>query len=595
MATTAETISKGNGSGRPPPPEPPPAAAGAGGPAKKAPVKIESPSPRALRVHIADRHYYALWADPRSVDQLRVNVRLSDRSDRGRFYGETVDLYSHRSRKSFAASAVKLVGHDAETIEQDLGEILMAVDRAQRQAVEAARAEAGPEHAPEITPEERHEALELLNAKDLMDRIAAHMEALGYVGEDANKKLAYLISVSRKLPEPLNAIIISQSGAGKSYLANLIGQLAPPEDVRLWSRITPQALYYVERDYLKHKLVIIEERDGSDAADYAIRVLQSQGRLSEALVIKDPASGMMRTCTLEVEGPSSFFETTTRPYINPENATRSFELYLDESQAQTERIHRAQCEAITPAGIARELRARKLKRLHQCAQRLLEPVRVGVPYGELLTFPSSSTRSRRDFRRLQNLVRAVAFLHQKQRRRVQDSEGEYIEATVEDYAIAYALAAEVFAFGLDEPHKPARDLFATIEAKLRERAETRGEKLTEAEFLRRDVRQWSGWPNHQVKRTMQELEELEYVEVERTRRGSRFTYRLVSDRDNLRVAMKGMVTPVELFNRIAEAEAEAARAQRAGQAKAKAGVARAEKKVEQSGKKACSTTFRAKS
>jgi hypothetical protein len=589
MATTTEATSKGNGSGKLLPPGLPPAVGGAPKPAQSAAVKVESPSPGALRVHIDDRRYYARWADPRSVDQLRVNVRLEQPNGRGRFHGETIDIYSHRSRNSFAAHAAKLLGYDANTIDQDLAEILMAVDRAQRQTIEAARAEAGSESVPEMTADERHDAMDLLKTPDLMDRIAADMEALGYVGEETNKKLGYLIAVSRKLPEPLNAIIISQSGAGKSCLANLLGELAPAEDVRVWSRITPQSLYYVERDYLKHKLVIIEERDGSDTADYAIRVLQSQHKLSQALPIKDPATGMMRTYTLEVEGPAAFFETTTQSNINPENASRSFELYLDESQAQTQRIHRAQCEAITPAGIEQDLRSQKLKRLHQNAQRLLEPLRVGVPYGGQLTFPSSSTRTRRDNKRLHNLLRAVTFLHQKQRRRVQGNDGEYIEATVEDYAIAYSLAAEVFAFGLDERHKPARDLFAIIETKVRERAEARGEAVAATAFMRRDVRQWSGWPNHQVKRAMQELEDLEYVEVERTRRGSRFTYQLVEERDNVHVVMKGMVTPVELFNRVEEAHG-----QGPAKGKAKAGQTRPEKKVEQSGKNGCPTTFRPK-
>lgn len=69
-----------------------------------------------------------------------------------------------------------------------------------------------------------------------------------------------------------------------------------------WSRLTPQALYYVEKDFLKRKLVVIEEREGSDAADYSIRALQSKHKLVQAVPIKDPATGTIRTCTMEVEG-----------------------------------------------------------------------------------------------------------------------------------------------------------------------------------------------------------------------------------------------------------------------------------------------------
>ena len=49
--------------------------------------------------------------------------------------------------------------------------------------------------------------------------------------------------------------------------------------------------------------------------------------------------------TFEVEGPIAYLETTTNAEINHENATRCFEIYLDESIEQTRRIHQAQREA----------------------------------------------------------------------------------------------------------------------------------------------------------------------------------------------------------------------------------------------------------
>ncbi len=120
--------------------------------------------------------------------------------------------------------------------------------------------------------------------------------------------------------------------------------------------------------------------------------------------------------------------------------------------------------------------------------------------------------------------------------------------------IAYSLATQALGFGLDELRKPARDLLALIEQKVHELADTQAVRPTAVSFSRRDTRAWSGLPNHQVKGAMQELEELEYVEVQRAVRGSRFTYRLVSDDQKKRMPMAGLLTPVELFNRVTEAE-----------------------------------------
>ena len=271
-------------------------------------------------------------------------------------------------------------------------------------------------------------------------------------------------------------------------------------------------------------------------------------------------------------------------------------MYLDESQAQTERIHEAQREAITPEGLRRKKQGEKLIRLHQNAQRLLEPARVGVPFAKLLRFPKDNPRTRRDNARMQNLLMAVAFLHQKQRARKLDEDGEYIEATPVDYAITYALAREIFAVTLDELHKAARDLLEVIGKKARDLGALRGVSMLEARITQREVREWSGWPHHQVKRAMAELEELGYLEVERAGRGSRFTYRLVAEHGNDRAPLAGLITPAELINKLAEAEQTVRTASAGGRAAAGArpGQAKSERKVGQSGKQACSTTFRAK-
>ena len=142
---------------------------------------------------------------------------------------------------------------------------------------------------------ERAEALAFLKRKDLLDQAARDIDALGYVGEETNKRLLYLVAVSRKLEDPLSAIVLSQSGAGKSGLTEVIERLCPPEDVVLFTRLTPQSLYYAEPGFLDRKLVIVEERYGSMEADYSIRVLQSRKKLIAAAPIKDPQTGNMQT------------------------------------------------------------------------------------------------------------------------------------------------------------------------------------------------------------------------------------------------------------------------------------------------------------
>lgn len=53
------------------------------------------------------------------------------------------------------------------------------------------------------------------------------------MGEETNKRLLYLVAISRKQEDPLSAIVLSQSGTGKSGITEVIERVTPPEDVAL--------------------------------------------------------------------------------------------------------------------------------------------------------------------------------------------------------------------------------------------------------------------------------------------------------------------------------------------------------------------------
>jgi hypothetical protein len=299
----------------------------------------------------------------------------------------------------------------------------------------------------------------------------------------------------------MSAIIRSQSGAGKSGLASLGVMLVPPEEVVHYSRVTAQALAYAEKTAYTHKLLVMEERVGGESADYYIRIMQSGHVIRQAVTIKDPATGKMKLQEVEVEGPIAYIETTTASVLNAENTSRCFEVYLDESEAQTGRIHHRQRHA---KGLTRMRQADRQRILdkHHNAQRLLEKIPVVIPYAGHLTFPTKWLRTRRDNERFLCLIEASAFLHQYQRPRktAMTPEGPvaYIEATLDDYRIAYDLAKVVLKASLHELSPVARELFDQVAG-------------LEGEFTRREVRELTGWSQRRVMDALNELEGMEYV------------------------------------------------------------------------------------
>jgi DNA primase catalytic core len=487
-----------------------------------------------LRFSSGPRLYTVRGIDAKRGASLRVGLKLSVAEQR---VIDAVDLYSARSRNGFLSRATEAQLGERIQIERDLLRLLDTIEKHQASAD-------APPAAPklEMSTDEREEAMALLHRPDLLELVAADMETLGYVGENVNKQLGYLVSVSRKLDAPLSMVIMSQSGSGKSALADVLELLVPPEEVILFSRLSAQALYYMDRDALRHRFIIVEERAGSLDADYSIRSLQSKKKLILAVPVKDPSSGRIKTQVFEILGPAAFLETTTETRIHPENATRCFEMYCDESAEQTRRIHVMQRRSKTlSARLAGREREAVIRR-HQNAQRLLDPVDVVIPFAESIDFPHQWLRTRRDHLRFLNLIDAIAFLHQHQRERKRIDGREYIEASIADYERAYAVAADVLGQTLADLKRPAAELLASMRSIIANKPD--------GAITRRELREATGLPDHRVTSLLHELVTLEYAEIVTGSQGKTFRYRLTQAGGTNSPALAGLRPPDELQTRI---------------------------------------------
>lgn len=470
-----------------------------------------------LTCTIEKRHYEARGIS-KTGNKLKATVKgICDK----RFHVDTVDFYSARSRSYLVRGLAELFGVEEKIIHRDMEKLTLLAEEYAAQTTTETTTPA------EIPTQEKEEALRFLQSPNLLDEIVADIETLGYTGEESNKLLCYIAAVSRKTEEPLSVMIQSRSAAGKSCLQDAILSLIPEEDAIKYTRLTDQALFY-KGGSLAHKLLAIEELDGMNGALYSIRTIQSSKKITIAYTGKDPVSGKMQTEENTVEGPLMVFITTTQAEIDGETASRFLFISIDESREMTEKILARQRKAHTLEGFLAKLKGADIIRKHQNAGRLLHPVKVVNPYGELLTFTSRSLRARRDNTKYLGLIQAIAFLFQYQRRRHQVDYGgktvAYINVTLADIDHANRLAAEVLGRSLDELSPPSRKLLALIREMTRQQAEE-GER--ERHFTRRDIREYSGWSDFQVKTHIKQLEELEYIYSTAGRKGKEYVYELL--------------------------------------------------------------------
>jgi DNA primase len=465
-----------------------------------------------------------------SFDQMKVNV-LASREGEGGFHVDTIEMYAARQRALFIKQAAEEMNVKEDVVKRDFGKLLLKLEELQDEQI---RKTLEPkEQTVTLTDEERDTALELLRDPNLLQRILTDYERCGVVGEETNKLVCYLASVSRKLDEPLAIIIQSSSAAGKSWLMNAALAMMPEEEQVKYSAMTGQSLFYMSETNLRHKILAIVEEEGAERASYALKLLQSEGELTIASTGKDPTNGRLVTHEYRVEGPVMILLTTTAVEVDEELLNRCIVLTVDEDREQTRAIHRLQRERQTLEGLLARHDRDHILAVHRNAQRLLRPVHVTNPFARELTFLDDQTRTRRDHLKYLTLIRSIALLHQYQRPTKSVSHHgqavQYIEATIDDIAAANALAHEALGRSLDELAPQTRRLLMLIDEMVTESCKQLSIERCDHRFSRRQVREFTGWGNTQLRLHFSRLEELEYLLVHRGGRGQSFVYELLYD------------------------------------------------------------------
>ena len=110
-----------------------------------------------------------------------------------------------------------------------------------------------------------------------------------------------------------------------------------------------------------------------------------------------------------------------------------------------------------------------------------------------------------------------------------DREVKYIEVKLEDIEAANLLAHQVLGQSLDELPPQTRRLLLTIDEMVTAGCERLEMERCDFRFTRRQVREYSGLGDTQLKAHMHRLEELEYLLVHQGGRGQRFVYELLYD------------------------------------------------------------------
>jgi DNA primase len=453
--------------------------------------------------------------------RLAVTIR-SENEATGKFNLDTYNLYSQKQRQQLISDTVSLFDEDEKKIEKEVNVLIGLAEKKANSG--SGKDDNAAEEESVMSKQDEKTALSFLTAPNLFDLVKSDYDSLGYIGEETNKVLAYLVMTSRKMANPLSLIIMSNSAAGKSSLQKATMDFCPDEDGKHFTRLTQQSLYYLGEDSIKHKCLSIEEEEGSSEASYSLKTLLSAKVLNVATTTQDPQTGKKKAEEYKTEGPVSVMVSTTSPEIEPEFESRTLVISVDESRKQTSSIQSQQKQSRTLNGQTICANHEAIKQKHHNAQRLLESGLVIVNnYAPQLTFPSQRLRFRRTHAHYLDLIDTVAFLRQKQKVVTEHSGlGRYIEVEKEDIRFANAIFIQVMGQSLNE----LKSTTAEVLQKLIDFSEEHGRVI----FQRREIREYGNYTNSHLHRQLNVLEELEYITSISGTNGSKYTYKLLYDK-----------------------------------------------------------------
>lgn len=473
---------------------------------------------------------YTVISTDKTSRKHRATIRVEKA---GKTHFDTVNFYSAKERRTLSQDLVLAFNEIPETIQSDIEKLMkLCEEHSQKETKE-------PKDITYLPDDLREEAEAFGKSKDLFKEILKDYESCGLVGEETNKLVCYLAMTTRKMSKPLNVMIISSSGAGKSVLQDTSLAFCPKNELIKLTSLSAKALFYLEENALVQKVMALEEQKGAESASYAIRTLISSDVLVTQTTVRDNTTGKLTTQENRVDaGRTSVFCTTTNSNIDAETRSRFIVTGITESRELTRAILESQRRNYTLAGLETHIIKDAVIKKHHAFQKMLKPLHVVNPFALDLKFEDDSLTARRTQPMYLQLINAVAFLHQMQKEikihTVAGQETQYIEVDECDLKLADKIALTVLKTSTDDLSIPARDLLEQITVMVKEKLKMlkkENKDITyqkeDITFTRRELSEYAGWKRSRLRIFLLELKEAEYIMLDRASNSRMRYYRLM--------------------------------------------------------------------
>ena len=318
--------------------------------------------------------------------------------------------------------------------------------------------------APKLPTEDKKEALEILKADNLMDCIEGLLEQAGVVAEQENGLRLFLIMLTRVFDKPLHALLQGSPTLSKMLLDTL-SSCVPQESLHEQTSMSNSSLYYtIQRDYWKNKVLYASSLDKHFKGVHTLKEFIDNLKLKRQTTEADYLTRQLYSKSKEVKGPICLIGYTEDEGLYQKLLQQCFFIRVNENAENRRQM--LDYEKNGFAGLIDHDEQEEAKRTLQNIQRLIEPIKVIVPFALELELPAKVFQPLRSYTQLLTFVKAVALLHQHQLKKRTKAGEQYIEATHEHLEIAIELMKEIMVRKSDVLTQTQRQFFEGLKAQV---------------------------------------------------------------------------------------------------------------------------------
>lgn len=476
----------------------------------------------------------SLWGgiELHQVNRLRATLHIQLKSNQYAEFRDTIDLYSFSQVDRLIKQASEKLEISSTAIGKATTELTRELEqyrghkRAEKRRQEEEKVR---EEKDSFTIQQLRKAGDFLSSVDLTKNTYELFDHLGLVGQQKNGLLLFFIFLTRFFKNPLHAIVMGSSGAGKTHLLKGVATTVPRQHIYFTTSLSENTLYYTPGGFLKHKIILLEDLDGSYNAQLPLRELMSNQEITRFSTKTNSRTGDSKQIYLHVEGPVCIAGATTQEKIYEDNANRSFLIQLEENPEHEQNVLIYQGREA--AGLVDLTKRQEFIDLLKASQLLIQPMEVIIPFAPQLELPPHVFKKMRTKLHYLALIKSITFWNQRNREKTRGNDGNtYLVSTLEDVQWANLLSKEILLRKSDELNGKLRQFFESL------KSHVKTVYPNSTVFYAKEIRKSFRLHPMKLKRYLDELEAMGYLKCKNRNQKTGHEYEVTSwdDYENLK-------------------------------------------------------------